>query len=172
MIRSWWSWCWWFLLWFAMLWFSLTTYSKSGKKADELDSIGRDAYLAWSRYYPGVCLVVRRKFTNSLKKRAEVRTGLRLNTSVEYYRIALFVVLMSVTIIVITGTAITKWVFRTTVVWVRTRGVALWVGFCLSGHILTLCSGLSYPPNCLKHVAETNRTTEWSLPSWEPLILQ
>jgi hypothetical protein len=52
--------------------------------------------------------VVRRKFTNSLKKRAEVRTGLRLNTSVEYYRIALFVVLMSVTIIVITGTAITK----------------------------------------------------------------
>jgi len=42
---------------------------------------------------------------------AEVRTGLRLNTSVEYYRIALFVVLMTaiiIIIIIIARIAITK----------------------------------------------------------------
>lgn len=48
MVRSWWSLWWWFLLWFTMLWFSLTTCSKSDKKAAELESIGRDAYVAWS----------------------------------------------------------------------------------------------------------------------------
>lgn len=68
MIRSWWSWWWSFLLWFTMLWFSLTTCSKSAKKVYELESIGRDAYVAWLRYNPVVCLAVLRKFTNSLKK--------------------------------------------------------------------------------------------------------
>jgi hypothetical protein len=39
---------------------------------------------------------------------AGVRTGLGLKTSVEYYRIALFVVLITMIIIVIMGIAITK----------------------------------------------------------------
>lgn len=173
MIRSWWSWWWWFLLWFRLLWFSLTTCSKSGKKADELESIGRDAYVAWSRYrrLPGGTEEVHEQ-TQEEGVTAEVRTGLSLNTSVEYYRIALFVVLMTMMIIIATtGIAITKWVICSTIVWVTTRGVDWWVGFYLSGHILTLSSGLSYPSSCLQHVAKTNKTTEWTLPSWEPRIL-
>jgi hypothetical protein len=39
---------------------------------------------------------------------AGVRSGLGLNTSIEYYRITLFVVLITVIIIVIMGMAITK----------------------------------------------------------------